>query len=40
MFDTAGDPVTPNRAHSDVFGMDTERRLKIGRLNYRWEIEI
>jgi hypothetical protein len=40
-FDRNGDPLKPNRAHSLVIGeKTTERRLKLSRIEWRWEMRI
>ena len=40
-FDKNGHPLRPNRAHSQVIGeKTTERRLKLSRIDWRWEMRI
>ncbi len=38
-FDQNGNPLRPNRAHAQVIGeKTTERRLKLSRIDWRWEL--
>ena len=40
-FDKNGNPLRPNRAHSQVIGeKTTERRLKLSRSDWRWEMRL
>ena len=40
-FDKNGNPLRPNRAHSQVIGeKTTERRLKLSRIDWRWEMRL
>ena len=39
--DKNGKPLRPNRAHSQVIGeKTTERRLKLSRIDWRWEMRL
>ena len=40
-FDKNGNPLRPNRANSQVIGeKTTERRLKLSRIDWRWEMRL
>jgi len=40
-FDKSGNPLRPNRAHSEVIGeKTTERRVKLSRIDWRWEMRL